>query len=49
MAHCPQHAPDTVKCLDHLGKYRDELATLMVEEFHIIDEHQVPVEYREMA
>src|SRR6516162_6921670 len=34
---------------DHLDRYRDELATLMVEEFHIIDEHQVPVEYRGMA
>jgi len=35
--------------LDHLDEYRDELATLMVEEFRIIDEHEVPVEYREMA
>jgi transposase len=35
--------------LDHLGKYRDELATLMVEEFHIIDKQEIPVEYREIA
>jgi transposase len=35
--------------LDHLDQYRDELATLMVEEFHIIDEQEIPVEYRELA
>ena len=34
---------------DHLDKYRDELATLMVEEFHIIDKLEIPVEYRETA
>jgi len=31
--------------LDHLDDYRDELATLMVEEFHLIDRHEIPVEY----
>jgi hypothetical protein len=35
--------------LDHLEQYRSELATLMVEEFHIIDGQEIPVEYREMA
>jgi transposase len=35
--------------LDHLSQYRDELATLMVEEFHIIDKQEIPVEYRGMA
>jgi len=35
--------------LDHLEQYRSELATLMVEEFHIIDRQEIPVEYREMA
>jgi len=35
--------------LDHLDQYRSELATLMVEEFHVIDKQDIPVEYREMA
>jgi transposase len=35
--------------LDHLDQYRDELATLMVEEFHIIDKQEIPVEYKEVA
>jgi transposase len=35
--------------LDHLSQYRGELATLMVEEFHIIDKQAIPVEYKEMA
>jgi transposase len=35
--------------LDHLDRYRDELATLMVEQFHIIDKQEIPVEYKEVA
>jgi len=35
--------------LDHLDQYRKELATLMVEQFHIIDKQVIPVEYREVA
>ena len=35
--------------LDHLDQYREELATLMVEQFHIIQKQEIPVEYREMA
>jgi transposase len=35
--------------LDHLDGYRDELATLMVEQFHIIDKQEIPVEYKETA
>ena len=35
--------------LDHLDQYRDELATLMVEQFHLIDKQEIPVEYREVA
>lgn len=35
--------------LDHLDQYRDELATLMVEQFHIIDKQEIPVEYKEVA
>ena len=35
--------------LDHLGDYRTELATLMVEEFHIVEKAEVPVEYRGAA
>jgi len=31
--------------LDHLSSYRLELATLMVEEFHVLDKQDVPVEY----
>jgi transposase len=32
--------------LDHLGEYREELASLMVEEFHVIDKQEIPVEYQ---
>jgi transposase len=35
--------------LDHLEQYRDELSTLMVEKFHIIEKAEIPVEYREVA
>jgi transposase len=42
-----QEAVSTV--LDHLDQYRDELATLMVEQFHIIDKQEIPVEYKEVA
>jgi transposase len=35
--------------LDHLEGYRDELRTLMTEKFHIIDEQDIPVQYREAA
>ena len=35
--------------LDHLEAYRDELSTLMVEQFHIIEKAEIPVEYREVA
>ena len=31
--------------LDHLGDYRWELAGLMSEEFHVISEQEIPVEY----
>ncbi len=35
--------------LDHLEDYRAELETLLVEEFHIVEKHEIPVEYREAA
>jgi transposase len=35
--------------LDHLDRYRGELATLMVEEFHVIERQEIPVEYKEAA
>jgi transposase len=35
--------------LDHLEKYRPELETLMVEKFHIVEKHEIPVQYREVA
>jgi len=35
--------------LDHLDKYRDELATLMVDKFHIISKQEIPVQYREAS
>src|SRR3954470_17655321 len=35
--------------LDHLEQYRDELATLMVDEFHVIDKQEIPVEYKGVA
>jgi hypothetical protein len=35
--------------LDHLESYREELQTLMTEEFHIIDKKDIPVQYRETA
>ncbi len=33
--------------LDHPEEYRQELETLMTERFHIIEKHEIPVEYRE--
>jgi transposase len=35
--------------LDHLEDYREELSTLMVEKFHIIEKAEIPIEYREVA
>ena len=35
--------------LDHLENYRPELATLLVERFHIVEKQEIPVEYREVA
>jgi transposase len=35
--------------LDHLDEYRDELATLMVDKFDIIEKAEIPVEYREVV
>ena len=35
--------------LDHLGDYRTELATLMVEEFHIVAQQDIPVAYQGAA
>jgi transposase len=35
--------------LDHLEDYRAELATLMVEEFHIVEKQEIPVEYQGAA
>jgi len=35
--------------MDHLDQYREELATLMIDEFHIIEKQEIPVEYREVA
>jgi transposase len=35
--------------LDHLENYRTELETLLVEKFHIVEKHEIPVEYREVA
>ena len=35
--------------LDHMDEYREELATLMVDEFHILEKSQVPVEYQGAA
>jgi transposase len=35
--------------LDHLGEYREELATLMVDEYHVIDKQEIPVEYKGVA
>jgi transposase len=35
--------------LDHLADYGAELASLMAENFHIIPETEIPVEYREVA
>jgi transposase len=32
--------------LDQLGEYREELGTLMAEEFHVIDKREIPVEYQ---
>lgn len=35
--------------LDHLSDYREELDTLMTENFHIVTREAIPVEYREVA
>jgi transposase len=35
--------------LDHLEQYRTELSTLLVENFHIMDKQEIPLEYREMT
>lgn len=35
--------------LGHLDSYREELALLMVERFHIIEEREIPVEYKGVA
>jgi transposase len=35
--------------LDHLGDYQDELATLMVDEFHVIQKQEIPVQYQGVA
>ena len=35
--------------LDHLGDYRPELETLLVERFHIVEKQEIPVEYRAVA
>jgi transposase len=35
--------------MDHLDKYKEELATLMVDEFHIVDKQEIPVEYKGAA
>jgi transposase len=35
--------------LDHLEQYQDELATLMVDTFHIIEKRAIPIEYKAVA
>ena len=35
--------------LDHLQDYRAELATLMVERFHIVPKQEIPIQYRQVA
>src|SRR6267154_3323013 len=35
--------------LDHLDNYQSELATLLVEKFHIVEKQDIPVEYRVVA
>ena len=35
--------------LDHLQDYSDDLRTLMTEKFHIIDDQDIPVQYRGAA
>ena len=35
--------------LDHLEDYHDELATLMVDKFHIIEKKDIPVQYQEAS
>jgi transposase len=32
--------------MDHLDEYKDELASLMVDEFHIIEKQEIPVQYK---
>jgi hypothetical protein len=35
--------------LDHLSDYRQQLDTLMTENFHIVAKAAIPVAYREVA
>jgi transposase len=35
--------------LDRMSDYREELTTLMTENFHIVAKAAIPVEYREVA
>jgi transposase len=35
--------------LDHLDKHGEELATFMVDEFHVIEKQEIPVEYKGVA
>ena len=35
--------------LDHLEQYREELATLMVDTFHIVAKQEIPIEYKAVA
>ena len=35
--------------LDHLDEYREELATLMLDEFHIIEKSEIPLQYQGVA
>jgi transposase len=35
--------------LDHLGQHQERLATLMVDEFHIIEKQDIPVQYKGVA
>ena len=35
--------------LDHVEEYREELGALMVDEFHIIEKEEIPVQYKEVA
>ncbi len=35
--------------MDHLDKYKEELATLMVDEFHVIEKQEIPIQYQGVA